>query len=89
MNLQFKSGHDYLQMLLLSHVICNRNIVSYGWELKNLGHDIYFFGQKFNNGVNEGLRWFGINLIVSFQDITQNMFCNLAKISHPADLEIC
>ena len=48
-----------------------------------------FFNQKFDNGVNEWLSWFHINLIVSFQDITQNMFCNLAKISHPADLEIC
>ena len=48
-----------------------------------------FLNQKFDNGVNEGLSWFGINLMVSFQDITQNMFCNLAKISHQADLEIC
>ena len=48
-----------------------------------------FFNQKFDNGVNEGLSWFGINLIVSFQDITQNMCGNLAKISHPPDLEIC
>ena len=47
-----------------------------------------FFNRKFANGVNEVLRWFGINLMASFQDITQNMFCNLAKISHPADLEI-
>ena len=47
-----------------------------------------FFNQTFDNGMNEGLSWFGINLIISFQDITQNMFCNLAKISHPADLEI-
>ena len=38
--------------------------------------------------MNEVLRWYEINLMVSFQDITQNMFCNLAKISHPADLEI-
>ena len=48
-----------------------------------------FFNQKFDNGVNEVLSWFGINLIVSFPDNAQNMFCNLAKISHPADLEIC
>ena len=48
-----------------------------------------FFNQKFDNGVNEGLGWFGINLMVSFQHIAQNMFCNLAKISHPADFEIC
>lgn len=39
-------------------------------------------------GVNEVLSWFRINLMVSFQDITQNMICSLAKISHPADLEI-
>ena len=48
-----------------------------------------FFDQKFDNGVNDGLSWLRINLMVSFKDITQNMFCNLAKISHPADLEIC
>ena len=47
-----------------------------------------FFNQKFDNGVNEVLGWFGNNLMVSYQDITQNMFCILAKISHPADLEI-
>ena len=55
---------------------------------KNSGHDIYFFQSKVFNGVNEGLSWFGINLMVSFQDITPKMFCNLTKISHPADLEI-
>ena len=48
-----------------------------------------FFNQNLDNGVKKGLSWFGINLMVSFQDITQNMFCNLAKISHQADLEIC
>ena len=48
-----------------------------------------FFNQKFDNGMNKGLRWFGINLMVSFQDITQNMVCNLAKISYPTDIEIC
>ena len=48
-----------------------------------------FFDQRFDNGVNEGLSWFGINPIVSSQDMTRNMFCNLANISHPADLEIC
>ena len=48
-----------------------------------------FFNQKFDYGVNEVLSWFGINLIASFQDITQNMFCILAKISHLADLKIC
>ena len=47
-----------------------------------------FFYQKFDNDVNEMLSWFGINLIDSFQKITQNMFCTLAKISHPAGLEI-
>ena len=46
------------------------------------------FNQKFVNGVNEGLSRFGINLMVSFKDITPNMFCNLTKISRPADLEI-
>ena len=48
-----------------------------------------FFHQKFDNGTNIGLSWFGINLVVIFKFITQNMFCNLATISHPADLEIC
>ena len=38
-----------------------------------------FFNQKFDNVENEGLSWFGINVMVSFQDITQNMFCNLAS----------
>ena len=46
-----------------------------------------FFSQKFYNGVTEALSWCSINLEAIFQDITQNMFCNLAKISHPADLE--
>ena len=45
--------------------------------------------QMFDHGVNEGLSWFGINLMVSFHGITQNMFCNLAEFSHQADLEIC
>ena len=48
-----------------------------------------FFNQKFDNGMKEVLSWFGTNLMVNFQDITQNMICNLAKISHLADLEIC
>ena len=48
-----------------------------------------FFNQKFDNGVNEGLGWFGMNLVVVFQEITQNVFCNLAKTLHPADIEIC
>ena len=47
-----------------------------------------FFNQRFDNGVNEVLSWFGINLMVDFQDISQNKLCDLAKISHPADLEI-
>ena len=47
------------------------------------------FNQKVDNAMNEGLSWFGINLVVSLKDITQKMFCNLAKTSHPADLEIC
>ena len=46
------------------------------------------FNQKFEYSVNEVLSWFGIYLMVSFQDNTQNMFCILAKISHSADLEI-
>ena len=46
-----------------------------------------FFHLKFANGVNKVLSWFGINVMASFQDNTQNMFCNLAKISHPADLQ--
>ena len=44
-----------------------------------------FFNKKFDNGVNEVISLFGINLMVSF---LQNMFCKLAKMSHPADLEI-
>ena len=36
------------------------------WFLKNSGHDMYFFNQKFANGVNEVLSWFGINLMASF-----------------------
>ena len=48
-----------------------------------------FFDQRFDNGVNVGVSWFGINLMVSFHDITQNIFGNLEKISNPDDLEIC
>ena len=48
-----------------------------------------FFNRKFDNGVNEVFSGFGIILVIGFQYITQNMFCNVAKISHPADLEIC
>ena len=47
-----------------------------------------FFNQKFDNGVDKGLSWFGINLIVSFQDMTQTCFEIWPK-SHKADLEIC
>ena len=47
-----------------------------------------FPNQKFDNDVNEVLSWFGIDQMVSFQDIAQIMFCNLAKPSHPADLQI-
>ena len=36
--------------------------------------------------MNEVLGWFDIYLMVGFQDISQKMFCNLAKISNPADL---
>ena len=39
------------------------------------------FDQKFDNGVNEVLSWFGVNLMARVQDITQNMLCNLTKIS--------
>ena len=47
-----------------------------------------FFNQKFDNGVNGGLSWSGNNLIVSFQDITQNTFLNLAKIHIQMTLKI-
>ena len=47
-----------------------------------------FFNRKFAISVNGVLGWFGINLMASFQDITQNIFCNLARISHQADLQI-
>ena len=56
--------------------------------LKNSGQDINFFNQVFDNGVNELLSSFSINLMVSVQDITQNMLYILAKISHPPDFEI-
>ena len=48
--------------------------------LQNSGHVTSFFQPKFVNGMNEVLSWFGINLTASFQNITENMFCNLAKI---------
>ena len=47
-----------------------------------------FFNQKFENGSNEELSWFDINIMVGSPVNTQNMFFNLARISHPADLEI-
>ena len=46
------------------------------------------FNQKFEYSVTEVVSWFHIYLMFSFQDITQNMFCILAKISHSPDLEI-
>ena len=46
------------------------------------------FNQQFDYSVNEVLSCFGIYLMVSLQDITQSMFWILAKLSHPADLEI-
>ena len=52
-------------------------------------YGIYFLQPKFDNDVNERFSFFGINLMASFQDIAVNLFCILAKISHPADLEIC
>ena len=36
-----------------------------------------FSNQNFANGMDEVLGWFGINLMASFQDITQKMFGNL------------
>ena len=47
-----------------------------------------FFNHRVDYDVNEVLSWFDINLTVGFQDITQNMFCILTKISHQADLGI-
>ena len=35
--------------------------------LKNSGHDIYFFDQNSEYGVNEVLSWYCINLMVSFR----------------------
>ena len=61
----------------------------HGMPLKNSAMTYTFFNQKFDNGVNGGLSWSGINLMVSCQDITQNKFCTLAKISHPVELEVC
>ena len=51
-------------------------------------HNILFLNRKFANGVYEVLCWFGTNLIVSFQEISQIIFCNLAKVSDPAELQI-
>ena len=43
-------------------------------KIKELGPcHMLFFNQKFDNVENEGLSWFGIDIIVSFQDITQNV----------------
>ena len=47
-------------------------------KFKNSSHVIYFFSQKFANGANKVLSWFGINVMASFQNITQNMVCNLS-----------
>ena len=41
-----------------------------------------FFHQKFDNGVNEVLSSIDINLMVSFQDIAQNMFFAIWQKSH-------
>ena len=41
-----------------------------------------FFHQKFDNGVNEVLSSIGINLMVSFQDIAQNMVFAIWQKSH-------
>ena len=38
--------------------------------------------------MNEVFSWSESKVMLSFHDITQNMFCNLANISHPVDLEI-
>ena len=43
-----------------------------------------FFQQKSHE--NEVLSWFGINLMVSFRDITKS--CASAKISRPAEFEM-
>ena len=47
-----------------------------------------FFNQKLDSGVNQLLSWFGINLMVRYQNITQNIFCNLANTSHQVDRQI-
>ena len=48
------------------------------------------FNQKTVIDVLEVSSWFGTNCPKDrFQDITKNMFCKLAKISHPAHLEAC
>ena len=41
-----------------------------------------FFNQKFDNGVNEVLSWFATDLMVRFQDITQDMFCFFLQKTH-------
>ena len=47
-----------------------------------------FSNLTFDYGVNQVLSWFDIELMASFKDITQNMFCILARISPQADLKI-
>ena len=45
-----------------------------------------FFNQKFAIGMDEVLGWFGINLMASFQDITQKNVWQFGKnLTHPAD----
>ena len=48
-----------------------------------------FFNHKFDNGVNKVFSKFDNYPMGSFQVtcISQNMFCNLAKITHLGDLE--
>ena len=52
-------------------------------SVKNSGHDILFFNLKFYNGMRD----VPSDGLVSFCDITQKMFCNLAEISHPAKVQ--
>ena len=56
--------------------------------MKNSGDDITCINQKFDNGMNKVLSWFDINLMINFEDITLNMFCNVAKNSLSIYLEI-
>ena len=41
-----------------------------------------FFNQKFDKGVNEGLNRFGINLMVSFQDLLHKICFEIWQKSH-------